>query len=353
MAIDDAAEVLVYSDNPETVQTPIDGVLYRAETDGKARIRIFFYHANASSSVRTFGVVIRNASGNPVSYRALSAVPAPLPGADTVRTTGHRAAVEFLQLFTGAAVWPQPAALADGASAVLASVDVRVGSIGCGYVEVNTDPAKLTFSVVVAASAADLVNAAENAQLRNDTGTSFAFDSVSRCGVYELKPDHHALVYDAARPAPRVATIVETPSPNSAIPSDWNHVRKTDSTYGVLSRVIVTLRNTANVPREAALYYEPHGGNTTATLMVDGALIGVGFTDQHPDSRLKLAVYPLAPGETKLPITILTTGEPAGSLPFRIIVDANDATPNPGTPGSIVYAGNAWRFREPVRVAKR
>lgn len=148
MAIDDSVDTLLYSDDPETVGEPPEGILFEHDVAG-GRTRLLFYHVNGISTQRCFGVRIRNVGATTAVLRTRIAAREPMDHEDWA-VTGHMCNAAFLRLLS-AGGWSAQTTLPVNGELVLAPLNVKPQLLAAGYVEVDhLSAGSLRFTVVTA-----------------------------------------------------------------------------------------------------------------------------------------------------------------------------------------------------------
>jgi hypothetical protein len=331
----DVADVLYYSDDPETVHNTVDdkteGVLFDFDILARQQTRLLFYHVNGNDAERFILVRIFNNTAQTQTLEYITSLPV---GSTQYMQVGHTATAAFVRSLINED-W-RGVNVAPNENFVVVWTAVKRDELAVGFVEFRQASAPIRCSVLVCDDLSDVPSVAR-------AGRTFKPDGKFRRGKFALTPFRNPLsiTYDATHGASSVS-IGNRSIPNEQRKPNGAPGQELKGEYGVFTHINASLENTGVTPAVAALYESAHGGPSTATYIIDGHVVASGaMPSPNRPPRFKLATYTLGSNET-ITTTVTTMPDAGSSSPIELVFDVDDDSPNPGMLGSIVAVDSSF-----------
>lgn len=328
----DLADVLYYSDDPETVHNTVDGhgegVLFDFDIVPQQQTRFLFYHVNGNPTERFILVRLFNTTARVQTVEYVASLP---PGSSQYINVGHAATASFVRALVNQD-W-RGVNVAPNDNFVVVSTALTRSELAVGVVEFRQASGPIRCSLLVCNDLSTVAAVARG-------GRTFKADGKFRRGKFALAPLRHPLLvnYDTSQgPIPVKIGIRQVTNEQSK--PDGSPGQALKGEYGVFTHLSAALTNSDPIPKKVALYESARGGASTATYVTDGRVVESGAM-RSPNSppRYKVATYNLAPHQMTT-TSVITIPDAGSSSPIEVTVDVDDDSADPGAVGSIVTTG--------------
>ncbi len=325
----DQASVLYYSDDPETLTTPAggqrEGVLFDFDIIAAKRQRFLFYHVNGDRAPRYVAVRLYNTTDSAAELKYIASLPA---GSAAYMHVGHASTSGFVRALAQGD-WRTVQSPPDQ-NVVLASVDLAQEALAAGLFEFELPQGTaLRCSVIACDTLDDVARVARS-------GATFALDSKGRRGKFDISTNPSITLNHTVGGAMAHTAIGNRDWQNQEPQPNGTPGIALKGEYGVFTTLSIQIDNPGPDEARVALYESAHGGDSTATYLIDGRLVESDrMISTTSPPRYKVWIYTVAPSSS-VTSTVLTMPDSGSSSPVWLILDEDDNSPNPGGTGSIV-----------------